>query len=258
MSLVYNLDFIRDKSKKSSIKKAIAILERAYYKNMEEYSFFLDPFEQEVIGSIAKTNNIDIAFIGASELAERKIFVANYYYEPIDQASFISVLEFNHVGLKHPDVLGSLMSLNIDRESIGDIIASETTCQFAVLNEDANYIKYNLTKIKRQAVSIDYKKDNSLDIDPSSYINMSGFVSSLRLDNLISEFINISRSKAKDIIKTKSVKVNFETIVDPGKAIDENSMISIKKEGRYIFDKITGESKKGNYHIAYRKLVWHI
>ena len=57
MSLVYNLDFITDKSKKSSIKKALSILERAYYKNMEEYSFFLDPYEQYILESISRKNN---------------------------------------------------------------------------------------------------------------------------------------------------------------------------------------------------------
>ena len=44
--------------RKSSIKKAVSILERAYYRHMEESSFFLDPFEQEVIESIANKNDI--------------------------------------------------------------------------------------------------------------------------------------------------------------------------------------------------------
>ena len=255
MSLTYNLDFITDKSKKSSIKKAISILEMSYYKGTEEASFFLDPFEQKVIKSIAKKNNIEIDFIGASNLAERKIFIANYYYEPIEESNYISVLEFNQNGLTHPDVLGSLMSLNIDRASIGDIVVDENTCQFTVLNNEAEFIKFNLNKIKRQSISIDYKKDNKLDINSDAFIEMSGFVSSLRLDNIVSEFINISRSKTKDIIKSKNVKVNFEIIDNPGKIIKENSMVSIKKEGSFIFDEVTGESKKGNYHITYRKLI---
>lgn len=54
MSLEYNLNFIKDKSKKSTIKKAISILERAFYSRNELSSFFLDPYEMEVIESIAK------------------------------------------------------------------------------------------------------------------------------------------------------------------------------------------------------------
>ncbi|WP_296141402.1 RNA-binding protein [uncultured Anaerococcus sp.] len=254
MSLEYNLDFINDKSKKSSIKKAISILERSYYKNIEEYSFFLDPFEQEVIESIANKNKIDIKFVGGNDLAERKIFIANFFYEPIDESNYINVLKFNHDGLSHPDVLGSLMSLNLERESIGDIVIDENACEFAILKDEANFVKYNLTKIKNQSINVEVKNNNELEIKLDDYINYNGFVSSLRLDNIISEFTNTSRSKAKDLIKAKLVKVNYEIIDDPSKLLKENSMISVRREGRFIFDEITGSSKKGNSHITYRKL----
>ena len=256
MSLEYNLDFINDKSKKSSIKKAISILERSYYKNIEEYSFFLDPFEQEVIESIANKNKIDIKFVGGNDLAERKIFIANFFYEPIDESNYINVLKFNHDGLSHPDVLGSLMSLNLERESIGDIVIDENACEFAILKDEANFVKYNLTKIKNQSINVEVKNNNELEIKLDDYINYNGFVSSLRLDNIISEFTNTSRSKAKDLIKAKLVKVNYEIIDDPSKLLKENSMISVRREGRFIFDEITGSSKKGNSHITYRKLKW--
>ena len=254
MSLEYNLDFINDKSKKSSIKKAISILERSYYKNIEEYSFFLVPFEQEVIESIANKNKIDIKFVGGNDLAERKIFIANFFYEPIDESNYINVLKFNHDGLSHPDVLGSLMSLNLERESIGDIVIDENACEFAILKDEANFVKYNLTKIKNQSINVEVKNNNELEIKLDDYINYNGFVSSLRLDNIISEFTNTSRSKAKDLIKAKLVKVNYEIIDDPSKLLKENSMISVRREGRFIFDEITGSSKKGNSHITYRKL----
>ncbi|MDU5228979.1 MAG: YlmH/Sll1252 family protein [Anaerococcus sp.] len=254
MSLKYNLDFINDKSKKSTIKKAIAILERSYYTNLEESSFFLDPYEQEVIESIANKNNIDLKFIGGNDLAERKIFIANFFYEPIEEYNYIRILEFNHQGLSHPDVLGSLMSLNIDRESIGDIVINGDCCQFVALKKYANFIKYNLKKIKREVIDIELKKDNLLDIQAIDYTRYSGFVSSLRLDNIISEFTNTSRSKAKEIIKAKFIKVNYEIITDPSKIVSKASMISIRKQGRFIFDDITATSKKGNMHITYRKL----
>jgi len=60
MKLNYNIDFIQDKNKKSSIKKAISILERAFYNGQELGSFFLDPYEQKVIKSIADFNGIDL------------------------------------------------------------------------------------------------------------------------------------------------------------------------------------------------------
>ncbi len=54
MAFEYNLDHIKDKQKKTNIRKALSILEKAFYKKIETRSFFLDPFEQGVIEEIAK------------------------------------------------------------------------------------------------------------------------------------------------------------------------------------------------------------
>ena len=122
-----------------------------------------------------------------------------------------------------------------------------------VLNKDKDFVKFNLSKIKNERVNIDFKKDNILNLPKIDYIENRGFVSSLRLDNIVSEFINLSRSKAKILIQRRLVKVNYQIIDNPSKIIDENSLISIRKEGRFIFDKVIGKSKKDNYHIEYRK-----
>ncbi|EEB36447.1 S4 domain protein [Anaerococcus hydrogenalis DSM 7454] len=75
----------------------------------------------------------------------------------------------------------------------------------------------------------------------------------MRLDNLVSEFVNLSRSKAQTLIKRRLIKVNYQIIDNPSKIVEENSLISIRREGRFIFDKVIGKSKKDNYHIEYRK-----
>ena len=87
------------------------------------------------------------------------------------------------------------------------------------------------------------------------YILSTSFISSLRLDNIVSSLVNTSRSKAKDLINNRLVKVDHQTITDPSHNVDEGAILSIRKEGRFIFDRIKGLSKKGNYHIEYRKLV---
>lgn len=252
MKLKYNIDFIQDKNKKSSIKKAISILERAFYNGQELGSFFLDPYEQEVIRSIADSNGIDLTFIGGNPNTERKIFVANPYGD-IYTDDYIRVLKFKCDNLKHPDILGAFIHVGIDRENIGDIVIQEEFCEFVLLKEDADFVKYNLTKIKNQGVNIDFKKENTLDPIKLDFKKARGFVSSLRLDSIVSEIANLSRNKAKNLIKSKAVKVDYVNIIDPSKTINEGSIISIKKVGRFVFDSIEGISKKGNYHIHYRK-----
>ena len=256
MKLEYNIDFVEDKSVKANIKKAISLLEKSFYTRKEVSSFFLNPFEISVLNDIAKINNMEIVFLSCNESSERQIFVANPYSNEINTKDYISVLKFKKNNIKHPDVLGALLNLGLERNDIGDIYVGDDICEFVVLNKDKDFVKFNLSKIKNERVNIDFKKDNILNLPKIDYIENRGFVSSLRLDNIVSEFINLSRSKAKILIQRRLVKVNYQIIDNPSKIIDENSLISIRKEGRFIFDKVIGKSKKDNYHIEYRKYKW--
>ena len=253
MKLEYNIDFVEDKSVKANIKKAISLLEKSFYTKKEVSSFFLNPFELSVLNDIAKINNIEIVFLSYNKESERNIFIANPYSNEIDSKDYISVLKFKQNNITHPDVLGALLNLGLERNDIGDIYIGDGICEFVVLNKDKDFVKFNLTKIKNESVNLDFKKDNILSKNKIEYIEKKGFISSLRLDNIVSEFVNLSRSKAKTLIKRRLVKVDFQIIDNPSKIIEENSLISIRKEGRFIFDKVIGKSKKDNYHIEYRK-----
>lgn len=258
MALEYNLDHITDKQKKTNIRKALSILEKAFYKKIETQSFFLDPFEQKTLAEIAKKNSIDICFLGGNPDAERKIFVANYYYEPLYEPNYISVFEFEASDIHHPDVLGSLLSLGIDRNDIGDISILDNKVEFVISTDQASFIEFNLIKIKNESVNLKFKEDAQLDLIVPSYDSYNGFVSSLRLDNLLSLFLSTSRTKAKEIVKARLVKVDFQIIDDPSYQVDEGCLISVRRFGRFVFDSIDGYSKKGNYHIIYRKVKWYI
>ena len=254
MALEYNLDHITDKQKKTNIRKALSILEKAFYKKIECQSFFLDPFEQKTLADIAKKNSIDICFLGGNTNAERKIFVANYYYEPLYEPNYISVLEFEADGISHPDVLGALLSLGIGRNDVGDISILDGKVEFVISINQASFVEFNLTKIKNESVNLKVKENARLDLIKPSYESYTGFVSSLRLDNLLSLFLSTSRSKAKEIVKARLVKVDFQIIEDPSLQIHEDCLISVRRFGRFVFDGIDGFSKKGNYHISYRKI----
>lgn len=253
MKLEYNIDFIEDKSVKTNIKSAISILEKSFYTNKESSSFFLNPFEIKVIDHIAKTNQINIVFISPNKDSERKIFVANPYSTDLETKDYFRVLQFKQYNIGHRDVLGALMNLGLSRNDIGDIYINNDICEFVLLNKDKDFVKFNLNKIKNEGVNLIFKEDNTMQKSNIEYEEKMGFVSSLRLDNIISEIINLSRNNSKILIKKRLVKVDYQIIENPSKIVGENSLISVRSYGRFIFDKIDGLSKKGNYHIKYRK-----
>lgn len=253
MKLTYNLDFIQDKKQKSQIKKALSILEKSFYTGQRQGGFFLDPYEERVLLSIAEKNDLEIAFFGGNDQAERKAFISGNQGD-LSFDDMVEVLSFSHSGrISHPDVLGSLLSLGLTREEIGDIVVFDDHCEFILLKDQAAFVKYNLTKIKNEGVKIDFKGENVLSEVERDFSFSSSFVSSLRLDNLISAFISSSRKEAVKLIKGKDVKVDFEEVDSPSKMVDTGSLISIRHYGRFIFDSVEGRSKKGNYKINYRK-----
>lgn len=69
-------------------------------------------------------------------------------------------------------------------------------------------------------------------------------VSSLRLDNIVSELSKTSRNKANDIILEQRVFVNSECITKSTKLIKENDKITIRGKGKFFIKQILEETKK--------------
>ena len=120
---------------------------------------FLSPNEAAVIkgNSIRGTDTIQ-EFFGGYEDAERVMFVSYPdYLEDNIERDFISLLVISGRDiseLNHRDYLGSLLSLGIKREKIGDILVSDEETYIFVCSDISDYIIRNLTKIKKCGVKI--------------------------------------------------------------------------------------------------------
>lgn len=80
-------------------------------------------------------------------------------------------------------------------------------------------------------------------------------VSSLRLDNIVSELARTSRTKAEEIIKTARVFVNFENVMKASKILKEADIITIRGKGRFKIQEIVGNTKKGRFVVKVEKYV---
>ena len=68
----------------------------------------------------------------------------------------------------------------------------------------------------------------------------------LRLDSVIARTIKTNRDTVKDLIKDKQVVYNYELLKDPEKLIKENDTFSVRKIGKFKFNKIITNTKKDN------------
>ena len=99
-----------------------------------------------------------------------------------------------------------------------------------------------------EVVSIDDLKQSKTEFEEISII-----VSSMRLDNFVSELAKCSRGNASDIITEGRVFVNSINEFKDSKKINVGDLITIRGKGKFIFDGIEKETKSGRYLLNMRK-----
>lgn len=149
--------------------------------------------------------------------------------------------------LAHPDVLGAILNLGIEREKIGDLIVKDNEIIIFIDEEIENYIVCNLTRIKRSNVHF-ARYDKEIKYTPEIRYEHK-IVSGLRLDVLVAAFANISRKKAQSLIRAGLVKVNHVILEETSYLCNNNSAISIRGYGRFHFKEVVKATKKDHLVI---------
>ena len=155
--------------------------------------------------------------------------------------------------IQHQHVLGTLMSLGIEREQVGDIIVGDSI-QFVLTKQLESYIMLELTKIKGATVKLNSIPFKDMIQSVENWKIQGSTVSALRLDVVLKEMIHKSRTIAKQLIEKKRVKVNHTIIDSPDFQVQTNDLLSIQGFGRAQIIDIGGRTKKDKIHINYRTL----
>ncbi len=156
--------------------------------------------------------------------------------------------------LNHRDFLGALMNLGIKREKIGDIIIRSNEGYIFVIDNIAEYVVENLTKIKHTNVSAAIV--DGLDVEVSYEKKSSEvLVPSLRIDAIIAKKCNLSRSKVLEIMREKKVFLGGRVMENSSYMVKEGDIITVRGYGKMIFVKISGETKKGKIYVTIEEFV---
>lgn len=255
------INHIQDEEIKKTIKYFTDSLFVVSEKGFNYATDFFNPKEIEYAVDILNTfPNIDYKIEGGFKNAERSIIVIGKYVNEYIASDYLKLYKIENYGedITHRDILGAVLNLGIDRKKIGDIGIYENYAIISVKDTVAKFIDLNLNKIKNYNIfinEIDNFIDENLIIPKEKTEEFFGTVSSLRLDSIVSEIINISRSSASDLINRGYVKLNFEQIFKISEEVEENSLISIRGYGRFILSELKGKSKKGRQKIMYEKIL---
>lgn len=157
--------------------------------------------------------------------------------------------------LRHQDILGTLYSLNISDEMFGDVVIWNNRYFIIILSSIDNYIKSNLISIRNSKVELIEKNPHYLKNYKQEYEEFNIIVPSIRVDVVVSKIINSSRSNALEKIKNGDIYLNYELLTKPTYMLKENDIFSIRKYGKYKFNGIINETKKGNIIVNISKYV---
>ena len=225
------------------------------------YSDFLNPFEVENAKAILNSNdNLKYTIDGGYDASERKmVFIYPFYmeYGDIDETLRFIQIEgnFKFKSVSHKDYLGSLLSLGIKREKIGDIIIHENFCQVIVSYDICDFILMNLQKVARNNVKL--KEISRADIinNPPSYKETYFTVTSSRIDCIISGLYNMSRQESAKLINNEKVQIDYEKITSCSREIKSGCLISVRGKGRAQIVSIGDLTKKGKIKVQGKILL---
>jgi RNA-binding protein YlmH len=218
---------------------------------------FLDPREQEIIKTIVGTDtDVRLSIWGGSSFSERKraLLFPDYYQvsqEDYQLVYYDIAYPSKFTTIEHRDVLGALMNIGVKRGKYGDILIAGDKVQFVCAAEISGFIELNLTKIGKSGVKLQHIKENELIEIKTEYDERNGTVSSLRLDVIVAEVYNLSRSKATPLIQQGRVKLNHKITDQVASEVMEGDELSVRGFGRSKLIAIEGMTKKEKWRIRY-------
>jgi RNA-binding protein YlmH len=157
--------------------------------------------------------------------------------------------------ITHRDVLGSLMSLQIERDTVGDILVGDSySVVFAANLKIAQFICDNLSKIASIGVNCTIGKPQLLP-ELNNKVGCSKAVSSMRLDCVLSALLDKSRSQSVSIIENGLVFINSVLVSSVIKNVREGDKISARGYGKFLIGPVLKKTKSGLLQLSFEKYV---
>lgn len=191
-------------------------------------------------------------FFGGCSNSERKMLGLSAYGDFSESDFPISAVEFRFRAadkLSHRDFLGALMSLGIERDTVGDILVEDGRCVVFLTEEISSYVTSQITKIGRAGVKL-CQADLSRLPKGRGFDEQSITVSSLRLDNIVAAVSGLSREKTKSLILLGGVSLNFSECTNISRALSGGDVLSVRGKGKYKINGVTGETKKHRIKLS--------
>ena len=243
------------------LKRIRELANLSYQRDIVTFSDFLNLNEQNMVSSLKRQfPQIVMEIFGGYENAERQMVafhpdaLAFTWEYPIDCLKIEpKAIKFSE-SLTHRDYLGALLNLGIERSVIGDIVVQEKAAWFFCQNKMTDFFLDNLCRVRHTNILIT-KVDDPDKLPCPKLEAINGTCASVRLDSLISLAFKASRSSMVSYIEGGQVFVNGKLITSNGYEPKEGDIISVRGKGRFIFDGMSHQTKKGRCGVRILRYI---
>ena len=229
-----------------------------YQRDIRTNTGFLNLNEQAIFHSMERSlPPVPTVLYGGFDTAERKIvcFLPSYEQDtenfPIDRLEIAPVNTRFSEELGHRDFLGALMGLGVDRSCIGDIMMTDAGCVLFCLEQMSEFLMRELKSVRRTAVCC--RRAEGLSGFSQAYEEISGSVSSPRLDSLISLVFRLSRAKALSFISGEKAFINGRLALSAGQRLSGGEIVSVRGLGKFCYVGAGNGTRKGRMFVTARR-----
>ena len=216
-------------------------------------SRFLTPAEAQSVAAYFKYRQVGISFDGGFESAERtRAVFFNPDWGECDHTELFTALRIEHRPQDapgHRDILGAIMALGIERDTVGDIVCADGYATLVCLPEMGDYIVKNLSKAGRVGINVTEISLYELPVTQEELKEKTDTVASLRLDAVMCAAFGLSRTKASELIASGRVSLDHQQCLQPSKDLREGALLSIRGMGRARLLEVGGTSRKGRIFV---------
>lgn len=243
------------------LKRIRELANLSYQRDIVTFTDFLNLNEQNMLATLKlQQMGVNVRLFGGYEHAERQMaafFPPSLSFDweyPIDCLKLSpKALRFSE-DLGHRDYLGAVLNLGVDRSVVGDILLKDKEAWLFCQHKMSDFFIENLTRVRHTMVFVT-RVDQAGDIPGPEFEEISGTCASVRLDSLIGLAFQTSRSSMVSSIEGGLVFVNGKLVTSNGYEPKEGDIISVRHKGRFIFDGITRQTKKGRLGVRIRKYI---
>ncbi len=243
-------------------KRILDLANRCDRSGIYTFSDFLDINEQAIfLGMEPELSFVPYTLFGGGDDCERRMVrfgspeTLGYAEDfPIRCLTIRPLTQKFADDLTHRDFLGALMNLGITRDVLGDIIIRDNIGYLFCEESIAGFLAEHLDKVKHTSVTCTVETECPTAAKPTFSVEEM-VVSAARCDSVVAKAYNLSRSESVRLFAAKRIFVNGRQCESPGSVLKEGDVISVRGFGKFIFDGVLAETKKGRIRVKIQRYL---